>query len=146
APAGSKLLASGSSATNEAEAFANRGSAANVGRGLRGYLSQGQGGDAQTALQRFEGANAERSKMLPGLTVAGNRGPMSMDELVESRLGLRSRAQAAEERRINQAGENAAADRSLRERELAGNEQRNAMEAERNALEGRRTQQEIEAG
>lgn len=139
APEGTKLLATGSSATTEAEAFANQGSAANVGRGLRGYLSHGEAGDAQKAAASFDRANAERSKLLPGLTVAGNPSMDSVGDYAKARLGLRTRALAAEEQRLRQTAEGAAADRALRERELAGTEQRNALDAQR-------TQQEIEAG
>lgn len=140
APSGARVLASGSSATNEAEAFANRGSAANVGRGIRGYLSQGEAGDAQRAIASYEAANAARDRMLPGVTVAGmNNAPRTAGEFAQARLGLRNRAQAAQEQRLRQDAENEAANRRLRERELAGTERRTDLEAQR-------LQQELETG
>lgn len=64
APDGARTLASGSNYQTDAEAFARRGSVANIGNGIGGGLSVGQAGDAAMALGRFERANQEREKMV----------------------------------------------------------------------------------
>ncbi|SFP39622.1 hypothetical protein SAMN05216229_102126 [Geopseudomonas sagittaria] len=143
-PAGSRNLASGSNVRTDAEEFARLGSAANIGNGI-GTFSQGAAGDAALAAERFERANAERAKTIDMLRqyepsgISGNRGPMTLDDALQARLGLRQRESDRADRELRQRGIEAGMDRSLRERELTAAEQRNQ-------LEGQRTQQEIEAG
>ena len=66
APAGSRVLASGSNTPDQE--FARLGSAANLGNGI-GSFSQMQPGDSRLALERFERANQIRAQ-----SIAENRG------------------------------------------------------------------------
>ncbi|HEY6612773.1 MAG TPA: hypothetical protein VIZ86_16790 [Pseudomonas sp.] len=135
------------------------GSAANVGRGLGSGafagISGGEAGDAQTAIARFERANAEREGMVGiqrqmdaqrGLTgVRGISEGLSKDP-VEARRQLRD-AQIRQvdtgldlkRQDLRHSGENAAAERGLRAREVASTERRDQ-------LEGRAAEQELVTG
>lgn len=62
APAGSRVLASGTNASTEAQQFAQLGSVRNLNNGI-GTFSQAESGDAQLAYDRNERAIAERYKM-----------------------------------------------------------------------------------
>lgn len=145
-PARSGTLASGSNVRTDAEEFSRLGSAANIGNGI-GTFSQGAAGDAALATERFERANAERAKMIEiaqrgeprGLTVVGTRDKMTVDDVLQAKLGLRQREADRADRELQQRSIDAGMDRGLKERELTAAEQRNQ-------LEGQRTQQEIESG
>lgn len=63
APAGSRVLASGTNAPTEAQQFAQLGSVRNLNNGI-GTFSQAESGDAQLAYDRNERAIAERQKMI----------------------------------------------------------------------------------
>lgn len=134
--------------TNAADAVRGAGPQRAIGRvgdGIGGGLSVGAAGDSQLAIDRFERANAERAKAISMLKqfepsgIAGNRGPMTLDEVLRARLGLRQRDADLADRELRQRGIEAGMDRNLRERELSAAEQRNYLESQR-------TLQEIEAG
>lgn len=63
APAGSRVLASGSSYMTPDQELARLGSSVNLGNGI-GTFSQAEAGSAQLALDRFERANQERGRMI----------------------------------------------------------------------------------
>lgn len=128
-----------------------------VGDGIGGGLSVGADGDAALATQRLKRANDEREKAIAisrrggigeggGLVVVkdSGRGFKADREAAERRAmryGVDERREelGLRRRELDQQGIEAGLDRALRERELAGTEQRNV-------LEGQRTQQELEAG
>ncbi|MNZ75453.1 hypothetical protein D3C78_939300 [compost metagenome] len=134
-----------------------------VGDGIGGGISVGQAGDSALTIDRFERANAERAKAIEvsrrgsigesgGLTIVGSGGPDAMDLARQRRLGISPKAARADRdqqlaeaglglrrQELEQQGISAGLDRTLRERELAGTEQSNALQAQR-------TQQELEAG
>lgn len=140
-----------------------------VGDGIGGGISYGEAGDSQRAIERFERANVERARMVEssrrggigeygGLRIGG--GDSRMEEAAERRrmsiAGLSPKQQQAallekagqrlkadelglRGAELRQRGIDAGLDRGLREREMAGAEQANALQA-------RRTEQEIETG
>ena len=163
-PGGAHALASGSSVPSGGEEFASLGSAANVGNGIGGGISYGQDGDARTAIARFDGANAEREKMVGiqrdldaarGLTgVHGIDQPTSKTAR-QAEFDLRRREQdlrAGEVRRdqdlradeARRRGIDAGLDRALRERELASTEQLNAARQQEIGLGLRKGRIELE--
>lgn len=149
-PAGARALASGSSVPSGSDEFARLGSAANVGRGIGSGpfagISGGEAGDARMAIDRFERANAERGRMVDvqreidamrGLTgVRGITEGLSSDpikarrQIREADIRQGDEGLAAGRAEVRQRGIDAGLDRSLRQRELAGSEQRNQLEAQ----------------
>ncbi|MCM2317791.1 MAG: hypothetical protein NDI93_00495 [Pseudomonas sp.] len=133
--------------SNESSALQSVGPQRAIGRigdGVGGGISFGEAGDSQNAIARFEHANAERAKAIEisrrggigeqgGLTIVGRR-PMTLDDIAQAKFGLRRREQDRADRVLEQQGINAGLDRSLRERELAGTEQRTRQELEAGEL------------
>lgn len=127
-----------------------------IGDGVGG-LSVGQAGDAQTALGRFERANAERAGMIEAsrrgaigdtgnftVVADGTRGSQE-DRDMEARRRLKYGTDVAMERnrlegqQLRQSGINSYLDRQLREREVANTEQTGALQRQQ-------AEQELQTG
>lgn len=154
APAGSRVLASGTNAPRGDVDFARLGSAANIGNGV-GTFSQMQEGDSQLALDRFGRANEIRAGMRRDqpreLGDTGNFRVVGDSSTRQGRADNERRELAREERRTEDRdfglrAQTADREQAMSEQELGLRGREAATAEQQAALEGQRAQQEIEAG
>lgn len=148
APAGTHVLASGTNLPGGDTELARTGAAANIGNGV-GTFSQGQAGDSQLALERFERANAIRAGAPRARELGDNGGQLTIVEDSSRTPSLREHQLA----RLNE--RNARTDSlrnsdALAEQRLGFAINNGNREYDRNLandqINQQKTQQEIQAG
>lgn len=137
APAGARVLTSGTNQPGGDTELARTGSAANIGNGV-GTFSQAEAGDAALAAGRFERANEERAKMVAASRAGEPNGGLTI-------VGDSSRKPSLQERqlaRLNERNANIEAQQARTELGFAALNQRSATEQ----VQQQKMQQDMQAG
>lgn len=137
APAGARVLASGTNVPGADAELAATGSSANIGNGV-GTFSQAEAGDAALAAGRFERANEERAKMVAASRAGEPNGGLTI-------VGDSSRKPSLQERqlaRLNERNANIEAQQARTELGFAALNQRSATEQ----IQQQKMQQDMQAG
>lgn len=132
APAGARVLASGTNVPGADAELAATGSAANIGNGVGGFSVMGQEGDAAKAIATYDRANAIRAGAPRPAELGDNGGQLNIvrdssraptvAELMNDRLEGRQEQRALEGRKVDEGVRQKGVENSFREREVANTE------------------------
>lgn len=133
APAGARVLASGTNVPGADAELAATGSAANIGNGVGGFSVMGQEGDAAKAIATYDRANAIRAGAPRPAELGDNGGKVTV-------VRDSSRAPTMAEL-LNDRRDRADASAGLDQRRVANDERRTEAEIARNAANDQSAQQ-----